>query len=80
MLALKADIILAFRHQMQQHGIDGQFNHVKGHQDEKKKFSELDKEAKYNVLCDEYETQAAQQEQASELPYRGCKAMLQIEG
>ena len=80
MMALEADIILAFRHQMQQHGVDGHFHHVKYHQDEVKKFSELDKEAKYNVLCDEYETQAAQQEQAPELPYRGCKAMLQIEG
>ena len=36
MMAPEADIILAFRHQMQQHGVDGQFHHVKGHQDEEK--------------------------------------------
>ena len=59
MMAPEADIILAFRHQMQQHGVDGHFHHVKGHQDEEEKFSELDKEEKYNVLCNEYATQAA---------------------
>ena len=80
MMAPEADIILALRHQMQQHVIDGHFHHVKGHQDEEKKFSKLDKEAKYNVLCNEYATKAAKQEQASKLPHSGCKAMLNIEG
>ena len=80
MMAPESDIILAFRHQMQKHGVNGHFHHVKGHQDEVKKFSELDKEAKYNVLCDEYATKATKQEQPSELPYSGSKAMLNIDG
>ena len=80
MMAPEADIILAFRHQMQKHGVSGQFHHVKGHQDKVNKFSALDKEAKYNVLCDEYATQATKQEQPLELPYSGCRAMLNIDG
>ena len=80
MMAPEADIILAFRHQMQQHGVSGQFHHIKGHQDEVKKFSALDKEAKYNVMCDEYATQATKKEQLLELPYIGCKAILNIDG
>ena len=71
MMAPEADIILAFWHQMQKHGVSGQFHHVKGHQDEVKKFSALDKDEKYNVLCDEYATQATEQEQPLELPFSG---------
>ena len=36
----------------------GQFHHVKGHQDEIMKFSALEREAKYNFLCDEYASDA----------------------
>ena len=46
MMAPEADIILEFQHQMQKHGVNFHFHYVKGHQDEVKKFFELDKEAK----------------------------------
>ena len=56
MVAPEADVVLAIRHQLMVSGKDGIFHHVRGHQDENRRFSELDKEAKYNVLCDEYAT------------------------
>ena len=52
MVAPEADVILAIRNQLKQSGKEGIFHHVKGHQDENWRFSELDREAKYNVLCD----------------------------
>ena len=58
-VAPEADVILAIRHQLKQGGKEGIFQNVKGRQNENRWFSELDKEVKYNVLCDEYATQAA---------------------
>ena len=52
MVAPEADVILSIRHQLTASGKEGIFHHVRGHQDENRRFSELDKEAKYNVLCD----------------------------
>ena len=59
---------------MKQSGKEGIFQHVKGHQNENRRFSELDREAKYNVLCNEYATQATNGRDESELPYLGSKA------
>ena len=42
--------------------------------------SELDREAKYNVLCDEYATQAANSRDETELPYKGSRTMISIGG
>ena len=42
------------------------------------KFSALSDEAKYNVLCDGYATEAVEQESPTELPYPGSGAMLKI--
>ena len=58
MVSPEADVILAIRHQLTASGKEGIFHLVRGHLDENQRFSELDKEAKYNVLCDEYTTQA----------------------
>ena len=80
MVAPEADVILAIRHQLTANGKEGIFHHVRGHQDENRKFSELDKEAKYNVLCDEYATQAVNDMDEMELPYRGSKVMISIGG
>ena len=68
MVAPEADVILAIRHQLKQGVKEGTFHHVKGHQNENRRFSELDREAKYNVLCDEYATQAKKGRDKMELP------------
>ena len=80
MVAPEADVILAIRHQLTVSGKEGNFHHVRGHQDENRRFSELDKEAKYNVLCDEYATKAVSGSDETELPYIGSKAMIAIGG
>ena len=77
-MAPEADVILAIRHQLQQNFKEGCFHHVKGHQNDKRRFSELDREAKYNVLCDEYATQETNGSDKTELPYPGSKAMIMI--
>ena len=59
MVAPESDVVLAIRYQLQKNGREGHFNHVRGHQNEERRFSELDIDAQYNVLCDEYATQAA---------------------
>ena len=51
MTALEADIVLAIRHTLKSHGVKGNYNFVQGNQDDNKKFSALDIEEKYNVLC-----------------------------
>ena len=79
-MAPEADVILAIRHNLKQGGKDGIFKHVKGHQNENRRFSELDRETKYNVLCDEYATQAAKGRDETELPYLGSKEMISIRG
>ena len=53
MVAPEAVVILAIRHQMHVQGKIVHFQHVKGHQDEVTNISALEREAKYNVLCDE---------------------------
>ena len=68
MVAPEANVILAIRHQLKHGGKEGTFHHVKGHQNENWRFSELDREAKYNVLCDEYATQATKSRDKTELP------------
>ena len=78
MVAPEADVILAIRHQLAVSGKEGIFHHVRGHQDQNQRFSELDKEAKYNVLCDEYATQAVNGKDETELPYKGSRAMILI--
>ena len=65
---------------MKQGGKEGTFHHFKGHQNENQRFSELDREAKYNVLCNEYATQATKDRDKTELPYPGSKAMILIKG
>ena len=80
MVAPEADVILAIRHQLTQCDKEGSFHHVKGHQNEDRRFSDLDREAKYNVLCDEYATQATKGRGKTELPYPGIKAMISING
>ena len=67
-MAPEADVILAILHQLTVSGKEGIFHHVRGHQDENQRFSKLDKEAKYNVLCDEYETQSVNFRVETELP------------
>ena len=52
MTAPENDIILAIRHTLKTHGIKGSFNFVRDHQDDDRKFSTLDNEAKYNLICD----------------------------
>ena len=76
----EADVVMAIRHQLMAGGKDGIFHHVRGHQDENQRFSELDKEAKYNILCNEYATQATNGNDEPELPYIGSKAMIAIGG
>ena len=68
MVAPEADVILSIRHHLKQNGKEGIFQHVKVHQNENQRFSELDREAKYNVLCDEYALQATNGRDESELP------------
>ena len=80
MVAPEADVILAIRHQMNVQRKIGHFHHVKGHQDEIMKFSALEREAKYNVLFDEYASQTLEAAEPSELPYCGSRAMLKIDG
>ena len=80
MVAPEADVILAILHQLTVSGKEVIFHHVRGHQDENRRFSKLDKEAKYNVLCDEYATQAVNDRDETELPYRGSKATISISG
>ena len=80
MVAPEADVILAIRHQLTASGKEGIFHHVRGHLDENWRLSELDKEAKYNVLCNEYATQAASGNDETELPYIGSKEMIAIGG
>ena len=80
MVAPEADVILAIRHQLTMSGKEGIFHHVRGHQDENRGFSELEREAKYNMLCDEYATQAANGRDETELPYQGSRAMISIRG
>ena len=80
MVAPEADVILAIRHQLTVSGKEGIFHHVKGHQDENWRFSKLDKEAKYNVVCDEYATQAVSGRDETELPYQGSRAMISTRG
>ena len=45
MVAPEADVILAIQYQLKQSGKEGIFHHVKGHQNENWRFSELDREA-----------------------------------
>ena len=78
--APEADVILAICHQLTVSGKEGIFHHVRGHQDENRRFSELDKEEKCNVLYDEYATQAANGRDETELPYQGSRAMISIRG
>ena len=44
------------------------------------KFSALIREAKYNVLCDEYSSQTLEVNKQIELPYPRIRAMLAIGG
>ena len=51
MVAPESDVILAIRYQLQKHGREGNFHHVRGQQNKERRFSELDRESQYNVLC-----------------------------
>ena len=79
-MAPEADVVLAIRYQLQKHGREEHFNRIRGHQNEERRFSELDREAQFNVLCDKYATQAANKQCKSELPYPGSKSMVSING
>ena len=78
MTAPEANIILAIRHSLKSQGVKEKFNFVRVHQDDNTRFSELDHEAKYNVLCDEYATAAVAENHPTQLPYPGSCAMLKI--
>ena len=80
MSAPEADIILAIRHTLKTHGIKGNFNFVQDHQDDDRKFSALDIEGKYNVLCVEYATSTVAENHPSQLPYPGSCAMIKVNG
>ena len=80
MVAPESDVVLAIRYQLQKHGREGHFHHVWGHQNKERRFSEIDREARYNVPCDEYATKAASEQCKSELPYPRSKAMVSING
>ena len=78
MTAPEAYILLAIRHSLKSQGIKGKFNFVRGHQDDNTRFSELAREAKYNVLCDEYAKNTVAENHPTKLPYPGSCAMLKI--
>ena len=78
MTAPESDILLAIRHSLKSKGVKGTFNFFRGHQDDNNKFSELAREAKYNVLCDKYATNTVEKDHPSELPYPGSCAMLKL--
>ena len=78
MTAPEAGILLAIRHSLKSQGVKGKFNFVRGHQDDNTRFSELAREAKYNVLCDEYATNTIAENHPTKLPYPGSCAMLKI--
>ena len=78
MTAPEANILLAIRHSLKSQGVKGKFNFVRGHQDDNTKFSELAREAKYNLLCDEYATNTVEEDHPSELPYPGSCTMLKL--
>ena len=78
MTAPEADILLAIRHSLKSQGVKGKFNFVRGHQDDNTRFSELAREAKYNVLCDEFATNTVAENHPTKLPYPGSCAMLKI--
>ena len=59
MVAPESYVVLAIRYQSQKHGREGQFNHVRDHQNEERRFSERDREAQSNVICKEYAIQMA---------------------
>ena len=80
MTAPEADIILSIWHTLKTQGIKGNFNFVQSHQDDDRKFSSLDIEAKYNVLCDEYATSTVSEDHPSQLPYPGICAMIKVNG
>ena len=71
MTAPEADILLEIRQSLKSKGVKGKFNFVRGHQDDDTRFSELAREAKYNVLCDKYATNTVAENHPIELPYPG---------
>ena len=79
MTAPEADILLAIRHSLKSQDVKGKFNFVCGHQDDNTRFGELAREAKYNVLCNEYATAAVAENHPTKLPYPGSCVMLKIE-
>ena len=80
-MAPEADIIMAIHKQREQSNTKFVLTWIKAHQDDKKKYEELDDEAQLNVDVDE----AASEERVngrivSPQPYEGSGAMLIIDG
>ena len=80
-LAPEADIIMAIHKQREQSNTKFTLTWIKAHQDDKKKYEELDEEAQLNVDVDKAAGEERMNGQVvTPQPYEGCGAMLIING